>query len=47
MENISNTAVFAVLMVIVSCFHRTNSQEDIAFPGPCYYGAGIIRKLPE
>lgn len=33
-ENTSNTAVFTVLLVIISCLCRMDSREHIAFPGP-------------
>lgn len=33
-ENTSNTAVFTVLLVIISCLRRMDSREHIAFPGP-------------
>lgn len=33
-ENTSNTAVFTVLLVTVSCLRKMDSQEYIAFPDP-------------
>lgn len=33
-ENTSNTAVFTVLLVTVSCLRKMDSREYIAFPGP-------------
>lgn len=33
-ENTSNTAVFTILLMTVSCLRKMDSREYIAFPGP-------------